>query len=480
MENSFKKIELGCGKTKSQGYIGIDRFQLPGVDIVADLNRGIPLDDDSVDVILAGHSLEHFDDIFFTMQEIYRVLKDKGILMVIAPYYMQTLNMVNFFHKTAFTEELFRFLSPFDTVRFTPEECECPHAGNYPLSQSDNSDNNIAFEPLYKEMFYYEAYRDLSEEAKLHVRKSLFNVCDQFYIALAVNKTGSPFSSDLLNELETSARKLEPEYVEVLRNRDKQIDKSKKSLITDLDNLIISLAVPRYEYEVLNDSLDILKVQQKEFAADSKQISERLNYLESLLLNLIEIQSNIESEFSALNTRNENQLIEIQSKQASYAALTFDLIRFQEQRTKIFGKKLYRKSHDLLPSLMTNHMPFIEGVTLRCKYFSAGKILTFSDAVPFDRNMQYEITGNGNKMNLFLIATPNAKLQIEIVNSVNKTKQEIMNLEGDGHITVNTEEMRAIALIRFRILDNYSIVRILQVTSRNIFFAKNKIAAFLE
>jgi hypothetical protein len=47
------KVDLGCGPVKRPGFIGIDRFPLPGVDITADINKGIPLPQDSVDYLLA-------------------------------------------------------------------------------------------------------------------------------------------------------------------------------------------------------------------------------------------------------------------------------------------------------------------------------------------------------------------------------------------------------------------------------------------
>lgn len=467
LENNVIKVELGCGRSKTRGYIGIDRFQMPGVDIVANLNNGIPLGDNSVDVIYASHSLEHLDNIFFTMKEIYRVLKDRGILLILAPYYTQTLNMVNFFHKTAFTEELFRFLSPFASSRFSSEECECPHADIYPLSQSDNSDNNIALEPLYKELFYYEAYRGMSEDAKLHARKSLLNVCDQFYIALAANKSGYPFSYDTLNELETLARKLEPEIVGSLRKRDKQADENKKSLYTDMDSRILSLTITKEEFTDRLDKIIELDNQHKQTV---QQHDKQIISLESCFSNLVEDKNRIEDELMAQKERLE-----------SYAAVILDLIRFQERRTKIFGGKIYRKSHDLLPSLMSKeNIPFIDGLYLGCKYFSANRILTFSDAVPFDRIMEYKITGYGNEIHFFVIATPNAKLEVRIAHD-DKTYQKIIDIKVNGSIKLNTEEIKGNVLIGFRTIDNYSVVRILQVTLRKFLLYENsKIASFIK
>ena len=34
-------VELGCGRKKKEGILGIDRLDMPGVDIVADLENGL-------------------------------------------------------------------------------------------------------------------------------------------------------------------------------------------------------------------------------------------------------------------------------------------------------------------------------------------------------------------------------------------------------------------------------------------------------
>ena len=68
-------LDIGCGPSKTTGAVGIDRYPFDGVDIVRDLMRGLPFDNDSFDVIIAKHVLEHFagDDLMFLIEEMYRV-----------------------------------------------------------------------------------------------------------------------------------------------------------------------------------------------------------------------------------------------------------------------------------------------------------------------------------------------------------------------------------------------------------------------
>lgn len=81
LENILKSgtaviLELGCGPHKREGRIGIDRLDFPEVDIVADLNEGLPyFPDHSVDEIHSKSLFEHIEDLGFFMREIVRVLK---------------------------------------------------------------------------------------------------------------------------------------------------------------------------------------------------------------------------------------------------------------------------------------------------------------------------------------------------------------------------------------------------------------------
>ena len=81
-------IELGCGARKKKGRIGIDAVDLPGVDIVADLENGLAfLPDNSVDQIYCRHFLEHIKNFESLMAEIVRVLKKDGTAHISVPHF---------------------------------------------------------------------------------------------------------------------------------------------------------------------------------------------------------------------------------------------------------------------------------------------------------------------------------------------------------------------------------------------------------
>jgi len=77
------KIDLGGGLNPYAGYQTVD---IRGTaDIVADLNNGIPLPDNSVGVINASHIIEHLHDKTKIMSEIHRVLAHGGWAFIDVP-----------------------------------------------------------------------------------------------------------------------------------------------------------------------------------------------------------------------------------------------------------------------------------------------------------------------------------------------------------------------------------------------------------
>jgi predicted SAM-dependent methyltransferase len=73
----MRLINLGCGRKKYEGYINIDANPNAQPDILRDIEKGLPFDDNSVDYIISEHFLEHVnpDNLHFVMREIWRVLK---------------------------------------------------------------------------------------------------------------------------------------------------------------------------------------------------------------------------------------------------------------------------------------------------------------------------------------------------------------------------------------------------------------------
>ena len=81
-------IELGCGSKKKCGRITVDKVDLPNVDIVADMEKGLPfLPDNCVDEIHCRSVLEHIENFENLIREIVRVLKSSGKAYIFVPHF---------------------------------------------------------------------------------------------------------------------------------------------------------------------------------------------------------------------------------------------------------------------------------------------------------------------------------------------------------------------------------------------------------
>lgn len=98
-------INIGCGKTRIPGSIGVDRVEIPGyVDVVHDLNATpYPFEDDSADEVHYYHVLEHLDNPVEKLEEIHRILKPGGILYMRVPHFSSNGAFTDITHKRPFS-----------------------------------------------------------------------------------------------------------------------------------------------------------------------------------------------------------------------------------------------------------------------------------------------------------------------------------------------------------------------------------------
>lgn len=92
-----KFLDLGCGSAKPEdpreGYtwIGLDRVDTPGVDVVHDLrDTPLPFDTDEFAGVRAHHVLEHLprEDFIAVLEEVARITEPGGYFDVTGPHYL--------------------------------------------------------------------------------------------------------------------------------------------------------------------------------------------------------------------------------------------------------------------------------------------------------------------------------------------------------------------------------------------------------
>jgi SAM-dependent methyltransferase len=80
--------DIGCGTTKQVPWaVGLDNVAQPGVDVVANVDDGLPFETASLDHVFAVHILEHVRDMVAVMAELHRVLRPSGLLHVLCPHW---------------------------------------------------------------------------------------------------------------------------------------------------------------------------------------------------------------------------------------------------------------------------------------------------------------------------------------------------------------------------------------------------------
>ncbi len=108
-ENIFegkKVLHLGCGHSKLLGTIGVDILPHGEVDVVHNLDQyPWPFEPHSVDVVFAHSVIEHIDNIVALFEELARILKPGGRVIITVPHFRSTDSFTDPTHKHFFTSQ---------------------------------------------------------------------------------------------------------------------------------------------------------------------------------------------------------------------------------------------------------------------------------------------------------------------------------------------------------------------------------------
>lgn len=81
-------LELGCGRTKAPGAIGVDfNRDATAADVIADISKPLPFPESTFDEVRAVHLIEHVEDVMKTVGEMHRVGKAGGTIYLVTPHY---------------------------------------------------------------------------------------------------------------------------------------------------------------------------------------------------------------------------------------------------------------------------------------------------------------------------------------------------------------------------------------------------------
>jgi len=125
------QLNFGCGEKIYSGYTNVDKIELPGVDLVWDLEKTpLPFKSDSVSLIKCEHILEHVSNFLPLVEEMWRICKPKAIIHVYAPYFRYEAAYRDPTHVRFFTEHSFDYFkngvkfSHYSKARFNIKKIE--------------------------------------------------------------------------------------------------------------------------------------------------------------------------------------------------------------------------------------------------------------------------------------------------------------------------------------------------------------------
>ncbi len=83
-----RMLDLGCGRHKRPGAVGVDRNPRSHADVLSDLNAArLPFRDDAFDEVHLSHVIEHLEDVVAVMAEVHRICKPGGRVTVRTPHF---------------------------------------------------------------------------------------------------------------------------------------------------------------------------------------------------------------------------------------------------------------------------------------------------------------------------------------------------------------------------------------------------------
>ncbi len=84
----MKKLNLGAGQFRKEGYINVDWDDKAEPDVKCDLNKfPYPFEDNEFQEIITEHCLEHLENPFEVIKELHRILDSKGKLIIKVPHF---------------------------------------------------------------------------------------------------------------------------------------------------------------------------------------------------------------------------------------------------------------------------------------------------------------------------------------------------------------------------------------------------------
>lgn len=146
----MKILDIGCGNNKKHpDAIGIDFSPDSDADFVHDLNTfPYPFKDDEFDLIYMVSILEHLDNVYKVLEEVWRITKNRGKVIIFSPTRFSNALYDDPEHKRAFTLRSFDYLIA-DTKNYRCKKnkvCFRKTKSEYQMRWVDDKESNSWYE----------------------------------------------------------------------------------------------------------------------------------------------------------------------------------------------------------------------------------------------------------------------------------------------------------------------------------------------
>ncbi len=139
----MRVLDLGCGRAKTPGAIGVDVSRNSDADVLHDVEQfPYPFRDNSFDRVVCNGIIEHVDNVVRVMEELHRICRPGGFILITTPYFTSVDAYTDPTHRHYFSSRSFDYFTGefpeytfYSTARFRKQKVDIrfwslPRLGN--------------------------------------------------------------------------------------------------------------------------------------------------------------------------------------------------------------------------------------------------------------------------------------------------------------------------------------------------------------
>lgn len=111
MEKKLLRLNIGCGKKHMKGYVNCDMYEETNADMIFDLEKKLPFEDNSIKEIYASMVVEHVTNIIQLINEFHRICVPGAKILIRVPFFSSWHFSTGVTHVRAFNHRSLDFFN---------------------------------------------------------------------------------------------------------------------------------------------------------------------------------------------------------------------------------------------------------------------------------------------------------------------------------------------------------------------------------